>query len=130
MAALLLGSLTLIVVATTMPWSWYYVGHPHWTSVEWVPFTRRVRIGDFMLNVLLFVPLGGSALRVFAHEREPDAPRTWQPRAAVVAVVVAGCLLSVSVELFQVYCHGRIATTADVLSNTLGTWFGTRVGRR
>lgn len=117
-------------MATTMPWSWYYVGHPHWASVEWIPFTQRIRIDDFILNALLFVPFGFSALRVFAREREPDVPPAGRPRAAVVWVVVAGCLLSVSVELFQIYCHGRIATTADVLSNTFGTWIGTRIARR
>lgn len=129
MVALLLGSLALIVIATTMPWSWYYVGHSHWAAVEWIPFTRRVRIDDFILNVLLFVPFGFSALRVSAREGEPADLRTWRPRRAIVWVVVAGCLLSISVELFQVYCHGRIATSADVLSNTLGTWLGTRIFR-
>jgi glycopeptide antibiotics resistance protein len=129
MVALLVGSLALIVVATTMPWSWYYVGHPHWASVEWIPFTRRVRIDDFILNVLLFVPFGFTALRVFARESDASDGRAGRPRSAVVWVVVAGCLLSIAVELFQVYCHGRIATTADVLSNTLGTWLGTRAIR-
>lgn len=129
MVALLLASLALIVMATTMPWSWFYVGHPHWASVEWIPFTRRVRPLDFVLNLLLFVPFGWSALRVFAGAGEGDSSPRSTRRGVMLWIIAAGCLLSVSVELFQVYSHGRIATSADVLSNTIGTWLGARAAR-
>jgi len=133
MVTLLIGSVSLIVLATTMPWSLYYVGHAHWSSVEWIPFTRRVRLDDFILNVLLFMPFGFTAVRLFEPARnariapEPSARGAGK---AAMWVVAGGCLFSLCVELFQVYCHGRIATTADVLSNTLGTWLGARAARR
>lgn len=126
MATLLLGSVALIVMATTMPWSWYFVGHAHWANVEWVPFSRRVRPDDFILNVLLFVPFGFTAVRVL--EVDDHAPGGRRVPVAGLIVVAAG-LLSLSVELFQVYCHGRMPTSVDVISNTLGAWLGTRVFR-
>ena len=129
-AAALTGSLLLIVMATTMPWS-RYVGHPHWRNVEWIPFSYRFRPEDLLLNVLLFVPFGYSAVSTFSCDESDEdshgaATRrggSWIP----VTVVAAGCLISASVELFQVYCHGRIPTTVDVLSNTLGTYLGARL---
>ena len=129
-AAALIGSLLLIVMATTMPWS-RFVGHPHWRNVEWIPFSYRFRPEDLLLNVLLFVPFGYSAVCTFScddsDEHSPDAAtrrgRSWVP----VTIVAAGCLISACVELFQVYCHGRIPTTVDVLSNTLGTYLGARL---
>lgn len=129
MTVLLVGSLLLIVAATTMPWSAYYVGHAHWANVEWVPFSRRVRPADFLLNVLLFVPFGYAGLRVWAGGAGGAVPPTGG-RRTIATVIVAGCLLSTAVEVFQVYCHGRIPTTVDVISNTLGAWIGTRLVRR
>ena len=129
MTVLLVGSLLLIVAATTMPWSAYYVGHAHWANVEWVPFSRRVRPADFLLNVLLFVPFGYAGLRVWAGGAGGAVLPTGG-RRTIATVIVAGCLLSTAVEVFQVYCHGRIPTTVDVISNTLGAWIGTRLARR
>ena len=128
---LLAGSLVLIVAATTMPWSWYYVGHSHWASVEWVPFSQRFRPGDLVLNVLLFVPFGFTALRLTAadrpHSESQDPHTTFPSSPAVVGTVIAGCLISIAVEWFQVYCHGRMPTSVDVFANTLGAWAGTRL---
>lgn len=115
---LLLGSILVIVVATTMPWGWYYVGHSHWDRVEWLPFSRTVRPLDFVLNVLLFVPFGLSA--TVAVARDAQERRPWQ-------VMLAAIALSLAVELFQVFCHGRQPTMTDVLSNTLGAWLGYRI---
>lgn len=129
MIVLLVGSVLLIIEATTMPWSYYYVGHPHWANVEWMPLSRHVKPEDFVLNLLLFVPFGYAGLRV-GCPRAGDAAAPPAGRRVVAAVVVAACVLSVSVEAFQVYCHGRMPTTVDVISNTVGAWVGTRLARR
>ena len=135
---LLAGSLALIVAATTMPWSWYYVGHSHWAAVEWVPFSKRFRPDDLILNVLLFVPFGFTAVRAVAGNaaaattagvNPSRSGRTSPSTRAIVGTVVAGCLVSIGVEWFQVYCHGRMPTSVDVIANTLGTWIGTRTAR-
>ena len=125
----------LIIAATTMPWSAYYVGHSHWAQVEWVPFSRMVRPDDFLLNILLFLPFGFSVYlaRVGTGHTDPstagDAPdgsSRGPMRRTLVVAVVAAAILSAAVELFQVYCHGRLPTTTDLVSNTLGGWLGAR----
>lgn len=134
---LLLASIALIVVATTMPWSYYYVGHSHWPSVEWVPFSRQVRPVDFVLNVMMFLPFGYSASvlvtgrdgsRAPSEGEGPSRPSRRGPYL-IGLVVVAACVLSLAVEVFQVFCHGRTPTMTDVLSNGLGAYLGTRIGR-
>jgi glycopeptide antibiotics resistance protein len=129
MTVLLVGSVLLIIEATTMPWSYYYVGHAHWANVEWVPLSRHVKPEDFILNLVLFVPFGYGGLRAWSPDAD-DATPARVDRRLLAAVIVAGGLLSISVEVFQVYCHGRMPTTVDVIANTIGTWIGTRLARR
>lgn len=116
-AAGLATNLLVILAATTWPWS-DFVGHAHWANVEWIPFSRRVRLLDFALNVLLFLPFGACASHLL---------RRLPPTARVALVTVLGCALSVTVEAYQVFCHGRLPTAADVLSNSLGAWLGARL---
>jgi glycopeptide antibiotics resistance protein len=153
---LLIVSVALIVAATTMPWSTYYVGHSHWAKVEWVPFSQRVRPVDFLLNILLFLPFGYSASAFLGRDRSflgrdrspsGPSPRPRDTREGASAtmdaaemdaaemdasarrpyLIVGGAiLLSTAVELFQVYSHGRLPTTTDVMSNALGAFLGAR----
>jgi glycopeptide antibiotics resistance protein len=106
-------SVLTILALTTLPFS-DFVGHPHWARVEWVPFSAGLRPLDFLANVLLFLPFG-----LFAPwGGHPSARR----RLALVAA--AACLLSLSVEYYQVFCHGRMPAMSDVLANTLGAALG------
>jgi len=66
-------------------------------------------LADFILNVLLFVPLG--AALVYAGMR---------PRSAVIL----GGMFSTAIELAQVWIPGRDSSLGDVLSNTLGAALG------
>lgn len=131
---MLAASVALIVAATTMPWSAYYVGHSHWAQVEWVPFSRMIRPDDFLLNVLLFLPFGfcfylctvaGNG-RVASRAGAASDPPARSQRRRILGAVAAAMLLSSSVELFQVYCHGRLPTTTDILSNTIGAFLAAR----
>lgn len=108
---LLAGILSVILFATTGgPWS-RFVGHSHWPLVEWVPFSRGIFPFDIVANVAMFFPFG----LVLAWGRS---------RRAMLLTTVAGALLSMSIELFQVYTHGRLPTMTDVLTNTCGTALG------
>ncbi len=71
---------------------------------------------DFLLNILLFVPLGvGLGLAGFSWRR---------------AVVLAG-LLSAGIELLQMkFIPGRDASLGDILSNTLGGGLGALLAAR
>ena len=106
---------TVIVSVTTLPWS-NYVGHPHWSSVRWIPFhDPPLALFDIVANVALFVPLGFFFTRAL--------PNVSLRRRALLTLFSA-LLLSGSVEYFQVYCHNRIPSTTDILTNVLGAGLG------
>jgi glycopeptide antibiotics resistance protein len=104
--------LALILLVTT--WPWRLQDHSHWASVEWVPFTKYRRPGDWIANIGLFIPFGA------AYGWGVSSPR----RVRDAVLIGVGC--SLAVELLQVFMHGRAPTTADVIANGLGTWAGAR----
>jgi hypothetical protein len=113
------ASLALIVFATTWPWT-DYVGHAHWARVEWIPFTRGpANLFEGAANVVLFVPLGAALAASGLRFR---------------AIGTGALLLSVGIELYQVYCHNHFPTATDVVLNTagslLGHWVWSRVNDR
>jgi glycopeptide antibiotics resistance protein len=104
--------LAIILVVTA--WPWRFQDHAHWADVEWLPFTKYRRPGDWIANVGLFVPLGvawgwGAATRQRVRE-----------------AVVIGIAVSLAVELTQVFTHWRAPSVADVIANGFGTWAGAR----
>jgi VanZ family protein len=64
---------------------------------------------DFVLNVILFIPLG-SMLRLAGARRRTAA--------------LIGMFLSIAIELTQAFIPGRDTTLGDVISNTTGTLVG------
>ena len=113
--ALFLFWTAVIVSVTTLPWS-DYVGHPHWDHVRWVPFhDHPLAATDIALNILLFVPFGFLLMRV--RSGTPSAKKA-------ISTLVLAAALSISAEYFQVYCHDRIPSATDVLTNILGAGAG------
>ena len=111
--ALFLVWTAVIVGATTLPWS-DYVGHPHWDHVQWIPFLDYSSTPtDVALNILLFVPFGF----LFMWAGYPSAKRS-------VSAVLMSAALSISVEFFQVFCHNRIPSATDVVTNVIGAAAG------
>ena len=80
------------------------VAHP---LVTWLPLSEV----DDVLNVLLFVPLGGTLALLLA--------RRWWPLA-----IVCSFALSVAVEFAQRSIPGRVPDGDDVLWNTVGAAVG------
>ena len=125
--ALLLVWTAVIVGVTTLPWS-NYVGHPHWDHVRWIPFhDHPLAATDITLNIVLFVPFG--FLLMWIGSRVPSAKKT-------ISTLVLAAALSISVEYFQVYCHNRIPSATDILTNVLGAgagiflrWWSAALGR-
>lgn len=64
---------------------------------------------DFLLNIILFLPLGGVLRLTGARGR---------------TAVLIGMFLSLTIELTQAFIPGRDSTLGDVLSNTTGTFVG------
>jgi glycopeptide antibiotics resistance protein len=114
MAAMTAG--VALVVLATLPHDWQ--DHSHWARVAWWPFlTGIVRPADLLINVLLYVPLG-----VALQWRRPGNAR-W------LALPVAA-LLSVSMELAQVWSHDRFPSATDVVMNVAGCILGAHLVRR
>jgi VanZ family protein len=79
---------------------------------EW----NRYMLRDVTLNIFIYMPLGLVAVLAFRRRRS---------RAfAAMAAIAFGFLLSLSMELLQVYVPGRDSSLLDVLTNTLGAAAG------
>lgn len=72
--------------------------------------------GDFLSNILLYLPLGYFGFLAVEAQR----PRAFR----LLAIVLIGACLSLTVELIQYYDAGRDSTLTDFYSNTLGTILG------
>ncbi len=103
-----------------------FVGHAHWEYIKWVPTVADLRSPKYLLdifsdlvgNTLLFVPLG-YFLRRLCTSSSPS-------RQLLLAAGIGGTL-SLSIELYQVYCHSRFPSIFDVITNVTGTVIGVRV---
>jgi hypothetical protein len=119
---LTVASLVLVLVTTLFP---YDPRPTPWAEA----FEARFFFGlmtnpvDFLLNLLLFVPLGMGAGAWFnCSDRGGRLPR--------VLLVLAAFVLSAGVECVQVILPSRYPASADILANTLGflagmLWSGT-----
>ncbi|MFO0773855.1 MAG: VanZ family protein [Nitrospiraceae bacterium] len=109
--------LGVIVCATTI-YSNIFVGHSHWNLVQWIPSpgvgTWWEYASDVVTNMALFAPLGF----IQRPAGFVGASRT------LLWIAVTGLLVSMSVELVQVYSHNRLGSTSDLASNTLGALCG------
>lgn len=72
--------------------------------------------GDFISNVLLYVPLGFMATRAFGDDVGT--------LSRLVLVTLLGASLSFAIEYTQYFDHGRDSTLIDVYTNTGGTILG------
>lgn len=111
----LLAAIAAILVATLLPWS-NFVGHSHWSQVQWVPFLgHRLDWFDIVANVVLFIPFGYFAAGL------PRPP--WRANK-IYSVLAAALLLSAAVEFMQIYSHGRYPSASDICCNLLGAALG------
>ncbi len=78
--------------------------------------TRWMR--DFIFNIMLFIPLG-SILVLICNQRGIKNSVT-----CIISAVVACGLLSLCIEISQLYIPGRAASIIDVVSNTAGAMLG------
>jgi glycopeptide antibiotics resistance protein len=103
-----------------------FVGHSHWEFIKWVPTVADLRSPKYLLdifsdlvgNTLLFVPLGYFLRRLCTAS---------SPSRQLLLAAGIGITLSLSIELYQVYCHSRFPSIFDVITNVTGTVIGVRV---
>lgn len=112
----------LVVVAAILYGSLYpfdFVGPPAPLAEALSARLTEVRRGDALANLLLYIPLG---LLLVVMKRE--GPRGGR----VVMAVVLGFLLSLSVEVTQLWLPPRTTSLSDLVLNTAGSLVGAVLG--
>ncbi len=116
--------LGVILYATTVH-SNIFVGHSHWMLVRWIPYyedrgTWLEFVRDIIQNVALFLPFG--------YAQYAATSPTASKRLRTIGLTALA--LSVGAELFQVYSHGRVPSTTDIVNNVAGALLGGRLASR
>lgn len=75
--------------------------------------------GDLLANIVLYLPLGLFAAKALYGIATP---------LRVIASLLAGIALSVSVEFIQIYDVGRVSAMSDVYANSVGAFLGAMAG--
>jgi len=78
---------------------------------------------DGISNILFFIPFGFFLLNALYNPDESTLPKL-----LLFRIIISGALLSMFVELLQVFTIDRSPSLLDVFTNTLGTYFGAYLG--
>ena len=101
LSAALLGYVILIILLLTL--NPFYLSRP-----ERIAFTFQSDIQNLFANILLFIPLGFS-YRLTANGR---------------GAFLLGAVVSLGIELLQLFLPARTPSVVDILANTLGAGLG------
>jgi VanZ family protein len=115
-AYLAIAYLLLVVYASLYPFADWRVPNDEATRFLFAGWPSYIVASDVVLNVLAYVPIG-LLLTLLWMGRVPR----W---AAVALGATAGMLLSLSIEFAQAYLPTRISSNVDVLTNSIGTFWG------
>lgn len=111
--------LVVLSITPLLPLS-NFVGHPHWDHVRWIPFQDFSlswnKLKDIIGNILWFVMFG-----YFLHVQLNKNSVSFE---TIATVTLIGSGISLSIELFQIFCHNRTASVTDVICNVLGAGLG------
>ena len=118
-AWLSVGVIALIAYGSLYPFNLKHVELDVWSALSQLSWARAGR-GDRVSNVLLYAPLG---FCVFLYL---DG-RVRRLAAGVIAIAV-GALLSLAIEVAQVFISSRVPSLWDVTLNTCGAAAGTLGG--
>jgi len=114
-AWLSLGVIALIAYGSLYPFNLKHADFDFWTVFSQLSWARAGRV-DRVSNVLLYAPLGFCVFLWFDG-------RVKRITAAGIALVV-GALLSLAIEMAQVFISSRVPSLWDVTLNTCGTAAG------
>jgi VanZ family protein len=81
-----------------------------------------LNVSDVAVNVLGFVPFGGLLVIYLKNSR------AWSNRKAIILAILLGFVVSLVIEVLQVFLPTRDSSLLDLINNTLGTGIGGAVG--
>jgi VanZ family protein len=118
---LLLGVVLLIAYGSLYPFHFKpdAVNGSFWKALDQLSWARAGR-GDRISNVLLYLPLGFCLLL--------SLNRRFGRVASVLLAMLLGAVLSLAMELAQVYVSARVPSLTDLSLNAAGTLLGAAVG--
>ncbi len=110
-------SLLVIVIVSLFPFSgWRYTGAPLFDYLFY-PLPHYQTVFDNAINVLAYIPLGMCLVLLFPRNRYG-----W------LLAILAGLLVSTTIEFIQQFLPSRIASNLDIISNGTGTLIGAILG--
>jgi glycopeptide antibiotics resistance protein len=77
-----------------------------------------IHLKDFQENILFFMPFGALLSMILTRRRRAGV------FVLVLAVTLAGGLFSFAIEFMQLHLPTRTSTLADIISNMMGSGFG------
>jgi VanZ family protein len=110
--------IVLIIYGSLYPWRFAPPMSSPLTSLlrSWPTQWHTYTAADAAINIVAYMPLGALVFLAAARRRSP--------RAAVGWAVLTGLLLSVCMEVLQVYIPGRTASLFDAACNAAGAAVG------
>lgn len=114
---LLLGYVALLVYGSLFPWSgWVQPDYQAWQQA----LLFRSSKSDIVLNFLVYVPVGLLVVRGLARQVR------WI--FLLLLALMAGLVLSLAMELSQLFLPSRVSSMMDVSMNSLGAFVGGLLG--
>ncbi|MBN2367258.1 MAG: VanZ family protein [Calditrichaeota bacterium] len=93
--------------------------------IDWIPFQKVSRLiarldrSDVLANVIFFIPLGiVLALKKILNYYRNFSLKDW------LNILMTGLLISLMVEILQLFTYDRTTSVMDLTTNTLGTLLG------
>jgi glycopeptide antibiotics resistance protein len=109
---LLISSILFILLCTLFPFNFSFTSQRSFLEMIG-SLNRRVLVEDFLLNILLFMPLGFSLNCLLSATRISKI-------AKLIIVLGISISLSATVEILQFFLANRYASWIDIICNGLG----------
>lgn len=108
----LLGYIALLVYGSLYPLAGWRIpeGSP---MVSWPRYVSRA---DMVTNLLVYIPLGLLLVRSF--------PGRWRAVSSIAMATVLGSVLSIGVEVLQLFLPARVSSMGDIALNAAGSLIG------
>lgn len=91
-------------------------------KIQWIPFKGGItglNRSDIVANMIFFIPLGVLfTLRIILSEYRNLRIKEW------LKVIISGAIVSISVEVLQIFTFDRQTSFTDIIMNSLGTLVG------